>query len=63
MPPKKEWKGKGSEVYGDKQGITPVFTDLAPAPAKMIICNCNTKCSSVRFTVKCSFAKGTIQML
>ena len=52
--------------------MTPVFTDLAPAPAKllkMIICNCHTKCSSVRFPCKkynvkgsyaCGKSKGTI---
>ena len=43
---------KCSQVYRDKQRMTPVFTDLAPAPAKLlkIICNCHTKYSSVRFT-------------
>ena len=68
-----QWKGSGDDFspveWGWKEsegGLTPVHTDLPPAPEELlrvIRCNCQTDCSSMRCTckkhnVKCSPACG-----
>ena len=68
-----EWKGHSGEMNPPEWGwkksdekFMPLHTDLPPAPSeilKIIRCNCQTDCSSMRCTckkhnVKCSVACG-----
>ena len=68
-----QWKGSGDKLlpveWGwseSETGLMPVQTDLPPAPdelLRVVICNCQTNCSSMRCTckkhnIKCSLACG-----